>query len=63
MRAALGFDHIISFTEQQYNYSAIGHLALNTITSEFYNFFKFFDFFKQYIKKLNTTVVYTNIRE
>lgn len=28
-----------------------------------YNFFKFSDFFKQYIKKLNTTVVYTNIRE
>lgn len=63
MRAALGFDHIISFTGQQYNYSAIGHLALTSITSEFYNFFKFFDFFKQYIKKLNTTIVYTNIRE
>lgn len=27
------FDLIISFTEQQYNYSAIGHLALNSSNS------------------------------
>ena len=45
------------------NYSAIGHLALNTITSEFYNFFKFFDFFKQCIKNLNITAKRTKISE
>ena len=42
---------------------AIGHLALNTITSEFYNFFKFFDFFKQCIKNLNITAKRTKISE
>ena len=33
------------------------------ITSEFYNFFKFFDFFKQCIKKLNITAKRTKISE